>query len=322
MKKTLIKKPSKATAAGFYLLLAAMIWGFAFVAQRVGADYVGSFTFNGLRFLLGAVSLLPVVLIFDRPARGQRVSSRKKDSFKNDALTKQPRTAAKALIFASLGGGGILFFAANLQQMGVEITGTAGKAGFITGLYIVLVPIIRVLFGNKPSVFVIISVVAAVAGMYLLCMDESFGAFGAGDIVLLFGALCWAFHILFIDRFVRNISALKYACGQFIVCGVMSMIAALITEPIVLTGITGAAPSILYAGILSVGVAYTLQIVGQRHIEPEKAAVIFSGESLFSVIGGALILGEVMNPRGYIGCLLIFAAIIIAQMRVKKPVNS
>lgn len=279
------------------LFLTAIIWGFAFVAQRVGAEYVGAFTFNGIRFLLGAISLIPVILIFE------------KENFNKEKL--------KNTLVSGLLAGVVLFIASTLQQFGVEITGSAGKAGFLTGLYIVLVPLIRFIMGKKTSVLTFFGAVFAVIGLFFLCMTGDEISFGIGDIVLIIGAFFWAGHILVVDKFVNNISPLKFSMTQFIVCGALSMIFALFTEDIEFSAIQSAGIPILYGGLMSVGVAYTCQILGQKDADPTFASIVFSTESVFSAIGGAIILHEIMSGRGYLGCVLIFIGIILSQLDIQ-----
>ena len=278
------------------LFLTAIIWGFAFVAQRVGADYVGAFTFNGVRFLLGAVSLIPVILIFEK-------ENFDKNKFKNTIIT-------------GILAGVILFIASSLQQFGIVFTGSAGKAGFLTGLYIVLVPLIRFVMGKKTSILTFFGAVFAVIGLFFLCMTGDKITFGIGDIVLIIGAVFWAAHILVIDKFVNMVSALKFSMVQFLTCGILGIIFALFTETIEVSAIKQAGIPILYGGLMSVGVAYTCQILGQKKADPTFASIIFSTESVFSAIGGALILHEMMSGRGYLGCVLIFIGIILSQITV------
>ena len=278
------------------LFLTAIIWGFAFVAQRVGADYVGAFTFNGVRFLLGAVSLIPVILIFEKEKFD-------KNKFKNTIIT-------------GILAGVILFIASSLQQFGIVFTGSAGKAGFLTGLYIVLVPLIRFVMGKKTSILTFFGAVFAVIGLFFLCMTGDKITFGIGDIVLIIGAVFWAAHILVIDKFVNMVSALKFSMVQFLTCGILGIIFALFTETIEVSAIKQAGIPILYGGLMSVGVAYTCQILGQKKADPTFASIIFSTESVFSAIGGALILHEMMSGRGYLGCVLIFIGIILSQITV------
>ncbi len=280
------------------LFLTAIIWGFAFVAQRVGAEFVGAFTFNGIRFLLGSLSLVPVILIFERE--------------------KIDKTKFIKTLIPSLLAGTILFIASTLQQYGVEITQSAGKAGFLTGLYIVLVPLIRFMMGKKTSIFTFIGAIFAVVGLFFLCMTGNEISFGIGDIVLIIGAFFWAGHILVVDKFVKEISPLKFSMMQFFVCGALSIIFALILEDIELTAVKSAGVPILYGGLMSVGVAYTCQILGQKDSDPTFASIVFSTESVFSAIGGALILNEIMSGRGYLGCVLIFIGIVFSQLNPKE----
>ena len=276
------------------LFLTAIIWGFAFVAQRVGAEFVGAFTFNGIRFLLGTISLIPVILIFE------------KEKFNKEKFKKT--------LFSGLLAGIVLFIASTLQQFGVEITGSAGKAGFLTGLYIVLVPLIRFVMGKKTSILTFFGAVFAVIGLFFLCMTGDEISFGIGDAVLIIGAFFWAGHILVVDKFVNDVSPLKFSMTQFFVCGFLSIIFALFTEEIEFSAIQSAGIPILYGGLMSVGVAYTCQILGQKDADPTFASIVFSTESVFSAIGGAIILHEIMSGRGYLGCVLIFIGIILSQL--------
>ena len=285
-------------ASAFMLVLTAMIWGFAFVAQREGAESLSAFYFNGIRFAMGAVSLIPVILIFERE--------------KND------KEKLKRTVFAACIGGAVLYIASALQQFGIEITQSAGKSGFITGLYTVLVPVISfIVYKKKNGAGVWIGACLAVAGLFLLSINESF-SIGIGDLILFVGAIFWAIHILVVDRFIDGISPLKFAMLQFAVCAALNLISAACFETITLEGIKTAMIPLLYCGLASVGVAYTLQIISQKYSEPTFAAIVFSLESVFSAIGGALILDEKMSGRGYIGCVLIFGGIIISQLKFGK----
>ena len=279
------------------LFLTAIIWGFAVVAQRVGADYVGPFTFNGIRFLLGACSLIPVILIFE------------KEKFNKERFLKT--------LFAGLIAGVILFIGASLQQFGIEITGSAGKAAFLTGLYTIFVPIMRFMMGKRTSVLTFVGAAFALAGLFLLCMTGDKLTFSTGDILLIIGAVFWAVHILVVDNFVNSISPLKFSMSQFLVCGILSIFFALFTEDIQLSAIKSAGISILYGGLMSVGIAYTCQILAQKNSDPTFAAIVFSTESVFGAIGGAIILHEIMSGRGYLGCVLIFIGIILSQLDLK-----
>lgn len=278
------------------LFLTAIIWGFAFVAQRVGAEFVGAFTFNGVRFMLGACSLIPVIMLFEREKIDLKL-------LKNNIL---PGILA----------GVVLFIASTLQQYGVEITQSAGKAGFLTGLYTVLVPLIRFVMGKKTSVLTFIGAVFAVTGLFFLCMTGDEISFGLGDVVLIVGAFFWAGHILVVDKFVHTTSPLKFSLIQFVICGILSLIFAFILEDIEFSAIKSAGIPILYGGIMSVGVAYTCQILGQKESDPTFASIVFSTESVFSAIGGALLLNEIMSGRGYLGCVLIFIGIVLSQLNL------
>ena len=290
-----MKTKAKST---FLLFLTAIIWGLAFVAQRVGAEFVGAFTFNGIRFLLGSLSLVPVILIFER------------EKFEKTKFIKT--------LLPSLLAGMILFIASTLQQLGVEWTGSAGKAGFLTGLYIVLVPVIRFFMGKKTSILTFFGAMFALVGLFFLCMTGDEMSFGKGDIVLIIGAFFWAAHILVVDKHVNNISPLKFSMMQFFVCGFLSIIFALFTETIELSAIKSAGIPILYGGLMSVGVAYTCQILGQKDADPTFASIVFSTESVFSAIGGAIILNEIMSGRGYLGCVLIFIGIVLSQLNIES----
>ena len=278
----------------FLLFLTAMIWGFAFVAQKVGAEFVGAYTFNGVRFMLGTVSLIPVILLFERE--------------------KLDKTKIRNILIPGLLAGTVLFIASTLQQYGVEITGSAGKAGFLTGLYTVLVPLIRFVMGKKTSIFTLFGAVFAVVGLFFLCMTGNELTFGMGDVVLIIGAFFWAGHILVVDKYVNDISPLKFSLVQFLVCGILSLIFAFILEDIEFSAVKSAGIPILYGGIMSVGVAYTCQILGQRDADPTFASIVFSTESVFSAIGGAILLNEIMSGRGYLGCVLIFIGIVLSQL--------
>ena len=295
MRDVICIKLSK-TACTISLFITALIWGLAFVAQRLGAG-MGSFTFNGVRFLLGAASLIPVIFVLERGP----VSAK----------------ALKYTALAGIGGGVILFIAASLQQFGVALTGSAGKSGFITGLYTVLVPVLGVFLGRKTGVLTWIGAACAVLGLYLLSVPD-IRNIEAGDVVLLIGAFFWAGHILFIDRFIHSIKVIRFSMIQAFTCGLLSLASAFLFEKVTLGGISAGIIPILYCGLLSTGVAYTLQSIGQKGVEPAKAAIIFSLETLFSALGGAWLLGEKMDARGYAGCVFIFAGIIVSQLTFKK----
>ena len=281
----------------FLLFLTAIIWGFAFVAQRVGAEYVGAFTFNGIRFILGSLSLIPVIFIFEKE--------------------KFDKIKFKKTILSAMLAGVVLFIASTLQQFGIVYTGSAGKAGFLTGLYIVLVPLIKFIGGKKTGILTFFGAVFAVVGLFFLCMTGDKLTLGIGDVVLIIGAFFWAGHILIVDKFVNDVSTLKFSMFQFLVCGLLSMIFAISTETIEISAIKSAGIPILYGGLMSVGIAYTCQILGQKDADPTFASIVFSTESVFSAIGGAIILHEIMSGRGYLGCILIFIGIILSQLNIE-----
>ncbi|HRC80715.1 MAG TPA: DMT family transporter [Sedimentibacter sp.] len=287
---------SKEIKAVFILLLTAAIWGFAFVAQRVGMEHIGAFTFNGIRFALGSASLLPIIYF-----SGKKLQN----------TEEKPQTDLKTTIKSGIVAGCILFIAASLQQVGLIYT-TAAKAGFITSLYIVLVPILGILLKQKTYPTTWIGAVTATVGLYFLSINEDF-TIQLGDLLQLIGAFFWALHIQVIDRFVKNVDAVKLSSAQFATCSVLSLIVAFVTEEIVPGQIYLALVPILYGGLMSVGVAYTLQAIGQRHAKPAHAAIAMSMEAVFAAIGGMIILHETMSLRGFLGCALMMAGILITQ---------
>lgn len=275
------------------LLLAALIWGLAFVAQKVAADTIGSLAFNGIRFLLGSLSLVPVWLIMERKV-----------------LRK---IAPRRILLPGFLCGTVLFIAATLQQYGVLLTDTTGKSGFITGLYTVLVPIAGVVFFHrKQRSGTWIAAGLAVVGLFLLCMSDRITP-TLGDALLFSGTLFWTAHIILIDRLDDKIPRLCFCSIQFFVCGSFSLIGSFLFETVTWHAISATLIPILYGGILSVGVAYTLQVVGQRNCNPALASIVLSLESVFGALGGIVILDDTMKPRGWIGCVLIFLSILIAQ---------
>ena len=288
------------------LLLTAAIWGSAFVAQQTGMDYVGPFTFNAARNLLGGLTLLPLIVFF---------SSRKKRTLPPDASSEngtQPKTLWAGGILCGIA----LFVASTLQQIGIQYT-TVGKAGFITALYIVLVPVCGFFLRKRVQPKVWLAVLIAVAGLYLLCMTDGSFSLQKGDFLVLACALGFTVHILVIDHFSPLVDGVKMSCIQFLVCGILSGLPALLFESPNLAGILAAKVPILYAGVMSCGVAYTLQIVGQKNMNPTVASLILSLESCISVIAGWLILGQNLSSREIFGCVLMFGAIILAQLPQK-----
>lgn len=286
------------------LLLTATIWGVAFVAQSVGMDYVEPFTFNCVRSLIGGVVLIPCIWFLNRGKTEKR-----------DETPEQKKAERKVLVTGGILCGVCLFAASNFQQFGIRYT-TVGKAGFITACYIVIVPVIGIFLNKKSSRLIWISVALALAGLYLLCMTESFSV-GKGDFLVFICALLFSLHILVIDHFSPLTDGVKMSCIQFFVCGILSGIAMLLTETPSLESILAAWLPILYAGVLSCGVAYTLQIVGQRDMNPTVASLILSLESCISVLAGWILLGQKLSAREFLGCAVMFAAIILAQLPEK-----
>lgn len=286
----------------FMLFLTAFIWGTAFVAQSVGMDYLGPFGFNGLRSLIGGVALLPCIYILGK--------INKNSNEKGDVKT--------------LAAGGIccglaLFAASSMQQIGIQYT-TAGKAGFITAFYIVLVPVFGIFLGKKTGWKIWLAVALALAGLYFLCITESFSV-GRGDIYVFIGALLFTVHILVIDYFAPRTDGVKMSCIQFFVAGILSMFPMAAFETTTVEGIMRSWGPLLYAGVLSCGVAYTLQIIGQKNMNPTVASLILSLESCISVLAGWAILGEQLSVREGVGCILMFAAIVLAQIPEKQSKN-
>jgi drug/metabolite transporter (DMT)-like permease len=279
------------------LLLAAAIWGLAFVAQRMGMEHMGPFTFNAIRFALGVLSLIPVLYYFEWRGRPDRVFGE----------------INRAMLFS--GGawaGAALFCAVSLQQVGLVYT-TAGKAGFITGLYIIIVPILGLLWGQRTGRRTWFGAFLALIGLYLLSVTEDL-TLAFGDLLVLVGAFFWAGHILIIARWSRKVCPLELSLAQFTYCALFSLIIALAFETIELDAILAAAIPIAYAGVASVGIAYTLQVIAQRHAPPAHAAVILSLEAVFATIGGWLLLNEWLSWRGLIGCALMMAGMLASQL--------
>jgi len=294
---------SKELKASILLLIASIIWGFAFTAQRVGIKYVGSFTFNGVRFALGAISLIPLVLLNNKANKARKAESKNTQS-KGSGLI---RTVKAGMLI-----GFTLFMGATFQQLGLEET-TAGKAAFITGFYIVLVPFCGVFLKQKISKNTWIAAIFAIIGLYLISVTEDF-TISRGDLLELISSFFWTAHIMLISRFTRDIDPLNLSLIQNIICSMLSLCFALAIEDIALNGLIQASVPILYGGIASVGIAYTLQVYGQKYAKPAHAAIILSLESVFAAIGEFLILGETMSLKGYTGCALMFAGVIISQV--------
>ena len=287
------------------LLLTAAIWGSAFVAQSVGMDYVGCFTFSCVRNLIGCLVLLPYIWLTGRKKEAQKTVSPEEEKQEN-----------KILAIGGICCGICLCIASNLQQYGIQYT-SVGKAGFLTALYIVLVPVLGIFLKKKCGLQVWISVAVAVVGFYLLSVKEGF-RLEMGDIYLVLSALMFSVHILVIDYFSPKVDGVKLSCIQFFICGILSGIVMLLTEQPSLGTLLEARIPILYAGVLASGVAYTLQILGQKDFNPTIASLILSLESVFSALAGWLILQQTLTGREKAGCFLIFCAVILAQLPGKR----
>ena len=297
------------------LFLAALIWGFAFVAQSAGMNYVGPFTFNAVRCIIGAIVLVPVALLYKPNGVSGEERKTKKDSMRVENLQRKNSwfLRNKTLLLGGTACGLFLGVATNLQQLGILST-SVGKAGFITALYIVLVPIAGLFFKKTCGLTVWLGVACSMIGLYLLCMTEGSFSLATGDLFLLACAVVFTGHILVIDYFAPKVNGVWMSCIQFLVAGIISAIPMVLTETPTLESVWAAKLPILYAGIMSCGVAYTLQILGQKNYNPTIAVLILSLESCFSVLGGFLILDEKLSVRELSGCALMFAAIILAQL--------
>ncbi len=288
--------------ANLLLFITAMIWGFAFVAQRQGMEHVSPFTFNAIRFAIGAVSLIPVILL---------------------STPKQHSTAPQVFFNIKTMAGGLclgiaLFLGSSLQQIGIVET-TAGKAGFITGLYVIIVPLLGLLWKQKTGCGTWFGAILAVTGMYFLSVTEDLNI-SKGDVLVLISALFWAAHVQLISLFIQKSNALHLSLFQFLFCSLFSWLAAVQWEIVTLSGIQGAMWPILYTGIFSVGIAYTLQVIAQQKAHPAHAAIILSLESVFAALGGYLILGEIISLRGLFGCSLMLVGMLLSQLLTRKKI--
>ncbi len=289
------------------LMTTALVWGFAFVAQVMASEsHMGSFFYNGVRYLLGALILLPIFLIFERK--------------------KINRQIFKSTFLASLICGAIMMAAVNFQQYGIDNNMNAGKSGFITGLYMVFIPIAGIFFKQKTSHFTWIAVIIALVGLFLISFPAGESTFNReellGDLLVLISAFFWTAQILCVDRFAKGSCPILFSVLQFAVCGTISMLIALFVDDISFTILSAAALPLLYGGLVSVGVGYTLQVLGQRDASPAVASIAMASESLFAAIGGALILKETMTLRQIFGALLMLAAILLAQIKPKKTADN
>lgn len=290
------------------LLLTAFVWGLSFIAQSKGVEQLSPVAFNGIRSTLGGIVLLPVIYLLDK--------AKKKNG-------KQPQRVDKTLIVGGIVCGTFLCLASTLQSMGMVYT-SPGKAGFITALYMVIVPIIGLFTGKKLRPSMIIAVLVAVCGMYLMCIDESL-SINNGDILIFICAFLFSGHILVIDYFSPKVDCVKLACLQFFVCGILNLTYMFLFESLNTQAVMNAIPSIAYAGIMSCGVAYTLQIVGQKYTDPTSASILMSLESVFATLSTVVLValgwsltGGQMNLKEILGCVLMFVAILIVQLPENK----
>ncbi len=290
----------KSLRGSLLLLLGSVIWGAAFVAQRVGMDHMGPYTFNGIRMLLAWLVMVPVTRIFE--AKNKKAPDYTEPDHREQRL-------------AGVLCGALLFIATSLQQMGL-VTTTAGKAGFITALYVVLVPVAAwLLFRKNPGKVIWLGVAIAVFALWLLCMPAGGGfTLQGGDLLVLGCAACFTFQILCVDHYAPRVSGVRLARDEFFVTGGLSMLIALATETITWEGVRDALIPILYAGVMSGAVGYTLQVLGQRDTDPTVASILMCLEAVFATLTGALLLGEKMTAREAAGCILMFSAVILAQL--------
>ncbi len=286
------------------LFLAAVIWGVAFVAQSVGMEYMGPLTFNASRFFIGGAVLLPFVFVQERKA------------LRNIATKEEKRKYSKVTVLGGLCCGIAICIASTFQQIGMLYT-SVGKAGFITALYIVLVPIFGLFLKKKPSKMVWFCAVLAVVGLYLLCINETL-TLNFGDVLIFCCALVFTVHIMVIDYFSPKANGVTLSCIQFLFSGIVSLILAFIFESPQISAVFSGIVPVLYAGVMSCGVAYTLQIIGQKHVEPAIASLILSLESVVSVLAGWIILHEVLSTKEMFGCLLMFVAVVMVQLPNKN----
>ncbi|MCD6425248.1 MAG: DMT family transporter [Anaerolineales bacterium] len=287
----------KSVQANLILLITAVIWGGGFVAQRLGMQQMGPYIFNGFRFLIGALTLVPVILV-----RKKSVVVEKGDS--------------KKILLIGAVAGLFLFFGATFQQLGLVFT-TAGKAGFITGLYVVIVPLLGMLWGDRGSLYSWLGAMIAVVGLYFLSASRGL-VFAPGDGFVLIGACFWALHVQFIARFSPDVDAFQLSFVQSLFTSLISFGVGIFLEDVVFDQVLSATFPILYGGVIAIGIAYTMQVVGQQYAKPTDAAIILSLESVFAAFWGWLILGELLSSRALLGSGLMLAGMMISQLRGKK----
>jgi len=284
-------------------ILAAFIWGTAFVAQDLCADSIGTFAFNATRYFIAVLALLVVIAVSDKAKKNRPVPT-----------AEEKKAANKQLWLGGLCCGVALAIASNFQQAGLVAGTDAGKAGFITALYVVLVPVFGLFFKRKVSLPVWIAVVCSVVALYLLCIKGDF-SLAAGDLLILVCAVCFAVHILVIDHFTAYCDGVKLSCLQFLFAGIISAVCMFLFETVDFAAVWSCILPLLYVGIFSCGVGYTLQILAQKDSNPTVVTILLSLESVFAVIAGAIVLHQQMTAREYIGCVVMFVAVILAQIQ-------
>ena len=290
--------PNHALRADLLMLLTALIWGTGFVAQTAGMDHIGPYLFSGLRFALGSLCLVPLIL-------------------RNASTARVPEPLLnRGMLRAGIIMGLALALGINLQQVGLLFTSVT-NSGFITGLYVIVVPLLGLLLGHKTGLGTWLGCLLAVVGMCLLSIGDNFHV-ASGDWLQLIGAFVWGGHVILVSLFASRHDPIRLAFLQFATCSVVSLLLAVLFEPIALNAIIEAGPALLYGGIVAVGVGYTLQVVAQKHAIASHAAIILSLEAVFAAIAGAWILGEALQLRGYIGCGLMLAGMLLAQLWPKK----
>lgn len=289
---------AQAFRADILMLVTAIIWGAAFVAQKIGMDHIGPFLYSALRFFIGALIIAPFVL---RHARQD---------------TSNEPMMSSGLLIGGVAMGIVLSIAINIQQVGLIYT-TVTNSGFITGLYVIFVPMFALLIGQKTGLGTWVGAALAVAGMVLLSVNEDYHV-ALGDWIQLAGAAMWAVHVLVVGIYAGRYNAIRLALVQFVVCALVSLVLAMVYEEIVVDAIISAGPALLYGGVLAVGVGFTLQVVAQKHAIASHAAIILSLEAVFAALTGALILGESLTANGYIGCSLMLAGMLCAQLWTSK----
>lgn len=287
------------TKGTLFLFLAAIVWGCGLVAQKAGISHLGPFAFTAIRCTLGGVIMLPLISILNK-----------------NKNPKSSEATPKYTIFGAFCCSIALTSLIILQQFGLPHT-TVGKAGFITALYILITPVMGLFLGKKANKSLWIGVIIGLAGMYLLCLYNGFSGFNFGDIMMLFAAIAAAAHIHVIDHFVEKIDPVKLSSYQFIITGLICVIPAILFETVTWGAVVDCAIPILYAGIFSCAVGYTCQVIGQKYTDPSLSSLILSLETVFSLIAGWLIFGEILATNEYIGCALMFVAIIVAQIKTK-----